>query len=628
MTNHDRPEKRPLADQPDAPTDASTDASADDQLEAEAQALDLWLPPEPADWSDIGEIEAKNWRDYEDIITNSLWIIGSRSRAGVHSGQYHGNFVPQIPYQAIRRFTKPGDVVLDTFLGSGTTLIEARRLGRHGIGIELVEARAEETRALVAQAENPHQTWQEVIRGDSTAAQTIEQVRRQLAAHGRDQVQLLVMHPPYHDIIKFSRQKEDLSNAQTVADFVAAFKKIVHLTYDLLAQNHFLVVVIGDKYSDKEWIPLGFQTMEAVQAVGYTLKSIVVKNMEGNRAKRNAQNLWRQRAFKGNWYIFKHEYVLFFQKTDQVVAPLDRVIDLVQQLDQREGLDLIQAKKSAFGSGEALKRYLDPAVNYTAISPPRILALKHGGRVRAVVLDLNGLQLRPAVERELDDFLNRLPETVIDVSALAADSQKERLQQLGISQVYRAEEQSLAQLAHALYVVRKAVEGGPRAAWPGGMALAAELNQVLAAQFAVGVDYVWRKRGRGVGFKFFKRRPEKDFAERQQGLPNFCLGLETKWLRVGEAETAAQLRDRYYQQGFPLIAVVGHNRVKWEAAIEAHGHFADYYLLLDKPDRQSLAEIVADRPLLRARGQAELEETNESLPAFLQRQSIALKNTA
>jgi DNA modification methylase len=283
-------------------------------FEEAARDLEL-LVPEADEWPDISEVNAKNWRDYKDIVTNSLWIIGSRSRQGVHTGKYHGNFVPQIPYQAIRRFTKPGDIVLDTFVGSGTTLIECGRLGRHGIGIELVESIANDARALISAAENHHQTWQEIITGDSASAETIENVRRTLEYRERDKVQLLIMHPPYHNIIKFSDDPNDLSNQQTVTAFLEAFKKIVYRTYDLLEQKHFLVVVIGDTYGNGEWNPLGFRTMEVVQSVGYTLKSIVVKNMEGNRAKRNLQNLWRQRAFKGNYFIFKHEYVLFFQKT-------------------------------------------------------------------------------------------------------------------------------------------------------------------------------------------------------------------------------------------------------------------------------------------------------------------------
>lgn len=72
-----------------------------------------------------------------DINVESLWLIGSRDKSGKHENIYHGNFVPQIPYQLIKRYTKENDVVLDLFMGSGTTLFECEHLQRNFIGFDI-----------------------------------------------------------------------------------------------------------------------------------------------------------------------------------------------------------------------------------------------------------------------------------------------------------------------------------------------------------------------------------------------------------------------------------------------------------------------------------------------------------
>ncbi|HWO00006.1 MAG TPA: DNA methyltransferase, partial [Blastocatellia bacterium] len=87
--------------------------------------------------SKLNDINLHRWKEYQDIITDSLWVLPKRDTAGAHLAWYWGNFIPQIPHQLMLRYTKKGDVVLDPFLGSGTTLIECRSLGRNGVGVEL-----------------------------------------------------------------------------------------------------------------------------------------------------------------------------------------------------------------------------------------------------------------------------------------------------------------------------------------------------------------------------------------------------------------------------------------------------------------------------------------------------------
>ena len=266
----------------------------------------------------ISDIDLKNWKEYEDILTDSLWLLGKRDSSGAHRNTYHGNFIPQIPNQLMRRFTRKGDLVLDLFLGHGTTLIEAQRLGRHGIGVELSQEVAEVAQNNVEkeQSENHHNTYTNVIVGDSTNSDTYEKVKQSMRDMEKNEVKLIVLHPPYHDIIKFSGDIRDLSNSGSVNEFSWRFGDIVERFSPLLTRNGHLAIVIGDKYANSEWVPLGFYLMQETMRRDkkLRLKSILVKNMMNNRAKLNQESLWRYRALVGGFYIFKHEYILLFRK--------------------------------------------------------------------------------------------------------------------------------------------------------------------------------------------------------------------------------------------------------------------------------------------------------------------------
>jgi 16S rRNA G966 N2-methylase RsmD len=257
---------------------------------------------------DLSRLEA-----LDDIWTDSLWDIPTRSKDGGHKLDYHGNFVPQIATQTFQRFTKAGDIVLDLFLGSGTSAIEALNLGRRCIGVEIKPDLVEYVESKLP----PEAVGKEValIQGDSTSSATKRKVAEALKGMNAAAAQLLVLHPPYHDIIRFSDMAEDLSNAVGVQEFLKLFNKVAQNGYDLLDPRRFAILVIGDKYTGGELVPLGFLCMQQMNEVGFSTKSIIVKNIEGNeRGKGKTNNLWRYRALKSGFYIFKHEYVIVFRK--------------------------------------------------------------------------------------------------------------------------------------------------------------------------------------------------------------------------------------------------------------------------------------------------------------------------
>jgi DNA modification methylase len=260
--------------------------------------------------SKINDLNLNRWKEYNDILTESLWILDKRDKSGAHNAGYWGNFIPQIPNQFLRRYTKQGEWILDPFLGSGTTLIECKRLGRNGIGIELLPEVVDIANKNISNEENKFNVRIEVINADSSELN----FKQELEKRNIKSVQFLIMHPPYWDIIKFSKNNKDLSNAKSVEEFLNLFGKIVDNTYDILDKDRYFAVVIGDKYSKGEWIPLGFYVMNEVLKRGYILKSIIIKNFEETKGKMNQKELWRYRALVGGFYIFKHEYIFLFKK--------------------------------------------------------------------------------------------------------------------------------------------------------------------------------------------------------------------------------------------------------------------------------------------------------------------------
>ena len=258
----------------------------------------------------INDLNMNRWKELEDIFTDSLWYMEKRDRTGAHNAAYWGNFVPQIPYQLLRRFTKKSDWVLDTFVGSGTTLIECKRQGRNGIGIDLAAEAVDLAKQNISYEANPFQVRTELVNGDSTTLDFSQMLHQ----FGLKSVQLVIMHPPYWDIIKFSDNQNDLANARNEDTFLAGIRDVGKKSYEVLDRGRYLALVIGDKYSKGEWIPLGFESMNELRSIGFKLKSVVVKNFDVTKGKRSQEELWRYRALSGGFYVFKHEYVFIFVK--------------------------------------------------------------------------------------------------------------------------------------------------------------------------------------------------------------------------------------------------------------------------------------------------------------------------
>lgn len=91
-----------------------------------------------------------NWIDREKAYPTNVLHLATECNNKKHSAA----FPEELPEWFIKLFTKEGDMVLDPFAGSGTTLFVAERMGRSAIGIEIME---DYYKMIKNQLEEPYQ---------------------------------------------------------------------------------------------------------------------------------------------------------------------------------------------------------------------------------------------------------------------------------------------------------------------------------------------------------------------------------------------------------------------------------------------------------------------------------------
>jgi hypothetical protein len=95
------------------------------------------------------------------------WVRDSHSGGGVSKSHHVWQDHPRFYSIYISRLTNPGDIVVDPFIGGGTTGVACKQIGRRWLGFELEEERATKARArigavpvpLLAYSEEQMEMW-------------------------------------------------------------------------------------------------------------------------------------------------------------------------------------------------------------------------------------------------------------------------------------------------------------------------------------------------------------------------------------------------------------------------------------------------------------------------------------
>jgi len=88
----------------------------------------------------LNQLDGKTWLKY----SISIWDI-AKTPEEIKIG-HPAMFPVELPKRLIEIYTMPGEIVLDPFMGSGSTLVAAKMLGRKGIGFDIVPEYVELTK--------------------------------------------------------------------------------------------------------------------------------------------------------------------------------------------------------------------------------------------------------------------------------------------------------------------------------------------------------------------------------------------------------------------------------------------------------------------------------------------------
>ena len=172
------------------------------------------------------------------------------------------SFSPRLVQHLIAQYSRPGDTVLDCFLGSGTTMIEAQLMGRHSIGVDCNEE------FLTAVRELPTLTGP-VLQPALFCADA-----RQMPFLPEDSIDLIVTQPPYGSTHKYSRNNPHDLSLLSPRDFQVAIEGLADELYRVLKADGICALLIGDIKDRGRIMPLGFQFVHRFLSRGFSVKEI------------------------------------------------------------------------------------------------------------------------------------------------------------------------------------------------------------------------------------------------------------------------------------------------------------------------------------------------------------------
>jgi DNA modification methylase len=220
------------------------------------------------------------------LESTTLWDYPRQSYGKTPKGsnKYAGVTPAFAIYNMVKRYTEPGDTVLDPMCGSGTTIDVCKEEGRKWKAFDI----------------NP--TRPEIVQNDARKIPLAD-----------ESVDMVFIDSPYGDNIDYNDRPGNIGkiSAET-EEFYDALEEVMAECHRVMKPGKAIGWVIGDQWVNKKFTPVGFQVYERLTRHFETVDVISL----ARRGQTSNTGMWHSRALRFNFYLRGFKYLFIMRKPD------------------------------------------------------------------------------------------------------------------------------------------------------------------------------------------------------------------------------------------------------------------------------------------------------------------------
>ena len=273
----------------------------------------------------LNDLSGREW-----IKFTKSWFVHRPEPRGDRKIRHPASFPESLVKDFVSFFTRKGELVVDPFVGTGSTLLAALETGRSAIGFDIVKKYADISKDRVKdalarngtleKARKSGPSWAKIIKADSAKLSKVWKRK------GFPPADYCITSPPYWNQLRKShmRQKgraekgldttysddpDEIGNIEDYHDFLSALKRAFDEVYMVMKPKGYLTIITNNVFSDGRMYPLAFDTVSTLsqEPFGWTPKDEKVWCQDD----KTLLPLGVFNAWVGNRH---HQYCLIFRK--------------------------------------------------------------------------------------------------------------------------------------------------------------------------------------------------------------------------------------------------------------------------------------------------------------------------